>query len=163
MSSVARFHCGPRCRVGLVSGPRWRFGLVCSAWLLVCVALTAGTAVAATAPLPTSRNELLRFVPADPGFCMIFQWRRTQQAAAQADAVGGHLLRALQGAALSEADQKKLDEIKTKLLDPLGLDWVQLRDDVLGEALIFAYRPGPPGSPEKEQGLVLLRVQNAKT
>src|SRR5207244_3829581 len=34
---------------------------------------------------------------------------------------------------------------------------------VLGETLVCAYRPGPPGKPEEEQGLFLLRARNEKT
>src|SRR5262249_32431304 len=35
-------------------------------------------------------------------------------------------------------------------------------DDILGDAIVFAYRPGPPGKPEQEQGVILLRARNAK-
>ena len=35
-----------------------------------------------------------------------------------------------------------------------------MRDEVLGDAVVFAYRPGPPDKPEQEQGLMLLRGRN---
>src|SRR5262249_853361 len=38
--------------------------------------------------------------------------------------------------------------------------WRQLRDDILGEAVVFAYRGGPPGKPEQEEGLVLGRARD---
>ena len=37
----------------------------------------------------------------------------------------------------------------------------QLRDDILGDAIVAAYRPGPPGKPDEEQGILLLRARNA--
>ena len=40
--------------------------------------------------------------------------------------------------------------------------WAQLRDDILGDALVLAYRPGPPGKPEQEQGLILVHARDAK-
>src|SRR5262249_29166756 len=32
---------------------------------------------------------------------------------------------------------------------------------LFGDAVVFAYRPGPPGQPEREQGLALVRVRDA--
>jgi len=134
-----------------------------SSWLLLgCLALTAGQA--AVLPAATPRDELLRFVPEDTGFCVIFQGLRNQWAALKASPLAEQFRRSpLAGTLFSAEDLQKLAKVKTNLLDPLGLDWAQLRDDVFGEALIFAYRPGPPGKPEQEQGLFLLRVQNART
>lgn len=134
-----------------------------SSWLLLgFLALTVGQATVLHAATP--RDELLRFVPENTGFCVIFQGLRTHWAALKASPLAEQLQRSpLAGALFNAEDFQKLAKVKTNLLDPLGLDWARLRDDVLGEALIFAYRPGPPGKPEQEQGLFLLRVQNART
>jgi Protein of unknown function (DUF3352) len=46
--------------------------------------------------------------------------------------------------------------------ETLGVGWAQLRDDILGDALVLAYRPGPPGKPDQEQGILLLRARDGK-
>jgi hypothetical protein len=125
-------------------------------WLLLaCVALSAGPAAVRAA---TPRDELLRFVPENTGFCFIFQGLRAHWDALQASTLAEQFDRAL-----GREDREKLDKVQKTVLEPLGLDWAKLRDDVLGEALVIAYRPGPPGQPQKDQGLLLLRVQNEKT
>ncbi|MGH7173039.1 MAG: hypothetical protein ACRELG_22380, partial [Gemmataceae bacterium] len=48
------------------------------------------------------------------------------------------------------------------LKENLGIDGTQLRDELLGDAIVAAYRPGPPGKPEQEQGVMLLRARNEK-
>jgi hypothetical protein len=67
------------------------------------------------------------------------------------------------GAALGQnKEAAHLVEVQAKLEAHTGLNWGRLRDEVLGEAVIFAYRPGPPGKPEQDQSLVLVRARNAK-
>jgi hypothetical protein len=48
------------------------------------------------------------------------------------------------------------------LREHLKISAAELRDDILGDLVILAYRPGPPGKPEQEQGLLLLRARNEK-
>src|SRR5262249_62028025 len=45
----------------------------------------------------------------------------------------------------------------------LGVDAKQLRDDILGDAVVLAYRAGPPDKPQQEQGLLMVRARQAKT
>ena len=35
----------------------------------------------------------------------------------------------------------------------------QRRDEVLGDAIVFAYRAGPPGKPERDEGMLLVRAR----
>lgn len=134
-----------------------------SPWLLICVALTAGPAAALQAASP--RDELLRFVPEKTGFCVIFQGLRTHWASLQASPFVEQLRRSPLAAlaVLNPEDLQKVGKLEKNILKPLGLDWDKVRDDLLGEAVIFAFRPGPPGQQQQDQGLLLLRVQNAKT
>ena len=46
------------------------------------------------------------------------------------------------------------------LRQSFGVGFDQLRDDILGDAVVFAYRPGPPDKPDQEQGLILVRARN---
>src|SRR5205085_10589098 len=67
------------------------------------------------------------------------------------------------GAALGQnKEAANLVQVQAKLRGQFGLDWDRLRDDVLGEAVVFAYRPGPPGRPERDHSLVLVRARDAK-
>jgi len=38
----------------------------------------------------------------------------------------------------------------------LRIDLAKLRDDILGDLVVLAYRPAPPGQPQAEEGLLLL-------
>ncbi|HVS35441.1 MAG TPA: DUF3352 domain-containing protein [Gemmataceae bacterium] len=129
-------------------------------WLLCgAVLLIAPDALRAASP----RDELLRFVPEDVGFCFIMQDLRVH-AADLADSPFVQQLRdspvgtALQGS----KELGQLDQIDKSLRQSFGAGFDQLRDDLLGDAVVFAYRPGPPDKPDQEQGLILVRARNAE-
>jgi hypothetical protein len=135
--------------------PFARWGLLGLALLLT----PAGPARCAT-----PRDELLRLVPEDVGFCLIVQDLRAHHDALHSSPFYDALQKSPAGKPLREASQLvqllNLDDIVRKALG-LGLD--DLRNDVLGDALVFAYRPGPPGKPEDEQGLILIRARKARS
>jgi hypothetical protein len=138
----------------LSDGSRARRGF----WLMVGLLVLAAP-LRAAAP----RDELLRLVPDSIGFCLIAQDIRGHAAALRESPFVEQLRRSPLAARLrASADLKKLDKIEADLKAKLGLDLEQLRDDILGDGLVFAYRPGPPGKPEQEQGLILLRARNAR-
>jgi hypothetical protein len=121
--------------------------------------LTLATPLRAATP----RDELLRLVPDSIGFCLVVQDLRDHAAALKDSPFLKQLSESPLGVKLGKSeDLKKLDKIQADLKAKLGLDLNQLRDDVLGDALVCVYRPGPPGKPEQEQGLFLLRARNAK-
>jgi hypothetical protein len=116
--------------------------------------------VVLAAPLlaASPRDELLRFVPDDVGFCFVLQDLRVHAADLAASPFIEQLRLSPAGAALRASKEiKQLDTVDKYLHQTLGVGWEQLRDDVFGEAIVFAYRPGPPDKPEQEQGLMLLR------
>src|SRR5205823_4064105 len=112
-------------------------------------ALLSVPAISAQAPSP--REELVRLVPEDVALCLVVTDLRTQ---------GDKLLnspwvKALKDSPLVQAlgdapELLKLAEIRKQIQKHLKVDWDQLRDDILGDAVVFAYRPAPPGQPEKE-------------
>jgi hypothetical protein len=117
----------------------------------------------ATLPAATPRDELLRFVPGDVGFCLVVQDLRGHAARLASSPFMEQWSRSPLAKSLRETPEvvrlvKQQDEVRKQL----GLDWSQLRDDILGDALAFAYRPGPPGKPDQEQGLLLLRAREQK-
>ncbi len=61
------------------------------------------------------------------------------------------------------AEWKQIEKVEKYLARHLGVGWLGLRDDVLGDVFIYVYQPGPVGKPEQEQGLFLLRARNART
>ncbi|MCI0461378.1 MAG: DUF3352 domain-containing protein [Gemmataceae bacterium] len=109
----------------------------------------------------TPREELIRLVPRDIGFCLVIGDLRTQYdklvrspwiKAVRESPLGKTLLNAPEIAQFG-----KLEEALRK---GLGVSWAQLRDDILGDAVVLAYRPGPPGKPEQEQGALMLWARN---
>ncbi len=121
--------------------------------------------LALAAPLRAAapRDELLRLVPDSIGFCLVVHDLRTHAAAWRSSPLVEQLRQSpLAGKVRNSAEMKKLGRLEAHLKDKLGLDWAQLRDDILGDALVFVYRPGPPGKPEREEGLILVRARNAK-
>ena len=130
------------------------------------VSIVLFSVVALIAPLQAAspRDELLRFVPDDVGFCVVMQDLRVHAAELAASPFIEQLRASPAGAALRASKEiKQLDKVDKYLQKSLGVGWNQLRDDVLGDAVVFAYRPGPPGKPEQEEGLVLLRAATAKS
>jgi hypothetical protein len=119
----------------------------------------------AARPLPAAspRDELLRFVPEDVGLCMVLQDLRGHTARLLNSPFVTGLQASPMGTALSQnKEAANLAQVQVKLQNQFGLDWRRLRDDVLGEAVVFAYRPGPPGKPQQDQSLILVRARDAK-
>lgn len=132
---------------------RYRFLGSILGWFLLAAAATAAT----------PREELLRFVPSDVGFCLLVQDLRTHSASFLASDFVRQFRASPLGQVLTrDAEVQKLAAFEKVLEKYLGIDAARLRDDILGDAVAFAYRPGPPGKPEQEQGLVLLRARDPR-
>jgi hypothetical protein len=129
------------------------------AGLLVTLGLLLVPAVACAAP----RDEALRLVPDDVGFCLVVQGLR-DRAAALADSPfreefdGSPLGQALYGS----QEWAKLRALGSKVREDLKVDWPRLRDDIFGDALVFAYRPAPPGQAKEDGDLVVIRARDAR-
>src|SRR5262245_22469433 len=129
--------------------------------LIAAAALALAVAHPARAQAPAPRDELVRLVPDDVAFCLVVQDLRTQ---------GDKLMKspwvqALKASPLLKGlgdapELLKLAEVGKELKKRLQIDWAQLRDEVLGDAVVVAYSPGPPGHPEQEQGLLLLHARS---
>jgi hypothetical protein len=127
------------------------------AWGLVAAAVLAASARAA-AP----RDELLRLVPDDVGLCLVVQDLRGHAAALNDSPFAARLRASPFVVALRQAPEvRKLAAVEQQLKEHLQIDAQQLRDEILGDAVVVAYRPGPPGKPEQEQGLLLLQARDA--
>jgi hypothetical protein len=125
------------------------------------LALWLGPALSPTAWASAARDELLRLVPDDVGLCLVISDLRGQTE----KFVSAPWVKRLTGSPLGRAldaspEMRKLDKLEEVFRRKLGLGLDQLRDDILGDAVVLAYRFGPPGKPEQEQGLLLLRARD---
>jgi hypothetical protein len=59
-------------------------------------------------------------------------------------------------------ESKRFAELEGKVRRHLHVGFDRLRDDILGDAVVFAYRPGPPGKPQGEQGVVLVWARDPR-
>src|SRR5262245_36876307 len=124
--------------------------------VLAGLVFAALAAPAAAAP----RDELLRYIPDDIGFCLLVQDLRGHAAQVLASPFGQAFGKsALAAAIVGSKEWKQLADAEQFFKKHLGVGWADLRDDIFGDAFAFAYRPGPPGKPEQEQGLFLLRAR----
>jgi hypothetical protein len=127
-----------------------------SAWAVLAALLLAGPLVAAS-----PRDELLRYVPDDAGFCLVVQNLRGHAAEVLASPFARAWGKSSLAAALERSPElKQLRQVEASLRKRLGVDGKTLRDDLLGEAFVFAYRLGPAGKPDEEQGLFLVRARD---
>jgi hypothetical protein len=59
-------------------------------------------------------------------------------------------------------EMRKFHEVEALVKKRLKVGFDQLRDDVLGDAVVFAYRPGPPNDPRGEQGVALIWARDPR-
>jgi hypothetical protein len=123
------------------------------------------TALALAAPVAAAepRDELLRFVPDDVGFCLVVQDLRGRSA----DVLDSPFAQAFAKSPLAArfagaGEWKQLSDVEKYLKQHLGVGWKELRDDLLGDCFVFTYRPGPIDKPDQEQGAFLVRAREAK-
>jgi len=128
--------------------------------------LAAALAVALLAPLSlraAPADELLRLVPDDAGFCLVVRDLRGHSKALLGSPFAQRFRESAVGKSLlAQPEWKKLEAVEQQLQKHFGAGWERLRDDVLGDAVVLAYRPGPPGKPEQEQDLVLVHARDPK-
>lgn len=129
---------------------------MCRLLLSLCALLFAMPVVAAP------RDELLQAVPDDFTFCIVVQNLRdhTQRNPSAS------LQRLLESPVLANLKstvegQRAVQSVK-ELLAELDVTPEQIRDDLLGDAIVVAYRKGPADRPEQEDGLILVHARDAK-
>lgn len=108
-------------------------------------------------------HELLRLVPENVGFCLVVQDLRGHGQAL----IDSPFLKQFRDSPLgvklrSAPEATKFDAIDQFLKESFRVTSLQLRDEILGDALVFAYRPGSPQKPELEQGLIMVHARDAK-
>jgi hypothetical protein len=125
--------------------------------LVTPIALLVPLAACPAARAQAPREELVRLVPDDVALCLVINDLRGQHDKLLRSPWIKRVSQSPLGKALREAPELlRLGKLKDALRKNLGVTWPQLRDEILGDAVVLAYRPGPPGKPEQEEGLLLL-------
>src|SRR5215475_9851625 len=115
------------------------------------LAVTVCLLLAASPLRAAPRERLLQYVPEHVGFCLVLHDLRGHSDALLDSPLVEQFRESPVGKRLAAAAEiEQLARVEKELKDLLGLDWKQLRDEILGDAVVFAYRPGPPGKPEQE-------------
>jgi hypothetical protein len=127
--------------------------------LFVAVAVLAAPTVAPAGP----RDDLLRLVPDDYTFCVVVQNLRDQtRGEGEGSFLKGIAEHPLMKGLSAAPESRKLAQSIEDVMKGLMVTPEQLRDDLLGDALVFAYRKGPPGEEGKEDGLILVHARDPK-
>ncbi len=127
-------------------------------WLILAFVVTA---VPAGAQPAAPSQELVALLPKDFSLCLVINDLRGHwQHLEQADWVR-KLKQSPIGQTLATAPEfRDLARFAADLKKHLDVDWPTLRDEVLGDAMVFAYRaPRPTG---REQGLFLVKARRAE-
>jgi hypothetical protein len=128
--------------------------------LLAALGVLLAPTLAAAA---TARDEALRLVPDDVAFCLVVQDLRDHAAALAASPFRDEFDKSALGQALYASQEwAKVRALRDKVGEDLKVGWPRLRDDILGDVLVFAYRPAPPGEPKQDRGLLVLRARDAR-
>src|SRR5262249_32033523 len=62
----------------------------------------------------------------------------------------------------NDRDWRKINVGREQVEALLGLDWTKLRDDIFGDAVLFAYRPRRPDQQLDDQALFLVRARDSQ-
>jgi hypothetical protein len=117
----------------------------------------SGVSPAAAAP----RDELLRLVPEDVGFCLVVQDLRGHLERLQASPFLDSFRKSPLGKELHTAEEtRKLLTLAESLQKQLDLDFERLRDEVFGDAVVLADHPGTANKAADKYDLLLIRARD---
>lgn len=122
-------------------------------------------ALAWTHPLPAQgpARQVLRLVPDDYGIVLVAHDLRAQFPRWEKSPLVKKLLASPLTQGLLESEEiKDLFKLQADLEKHLGIEWPTLRDEVLGDAAVFAFRPGPADKPDPEDFLIMVQARDAR-
>lgn len=120
--------------------------------ILLLLSLLGWPAVAHAGP----REELLRLVPPDSNLVVVVQqlrdhWQGLANSKWLARFTESHLGKSI----LDAPELVQLSKVREQLVRGLRVTPAQLRDEIFGDALVLAFRAGPPDQPQMDDGLIL--------
>lgn len=124
----------------------------------LCLALFA-------APVPAGPpDDVLRMVPADSTLCVLVRDLRGHSARVLESPFADWFPKSALGkAVLAHDGLKKLRETEKTISEHLGLTAQDIRDDILGDAVAFAYTAGQGGKADAEVGVLIGKARKPDT
>jgi len=119
----------------------------------------------ALAPLTRAEptRDLLRGVPPESTLCFVAQDWKTHAPKILASPFVAKLKQSDLGKSILNPDAlDKIAALETILTGALQLTVEELRDDILGDAIVYAYRPGPVGKSDDDAGIFMLKTRDPK-
>ena len=108
-----------------------------------------------------SINALLHLVPPDTTICLVLRDGSQHLKTIGESPMAEWFLKSTVGKQLADANE--LDKLKVAeqfLTTQLGVTSEQVRDAVLGDAIVLAYQPGPVGKPDSETGIIFIKPRS---
>jgi hypothetical protein len=106
-------------------------------------------------------DKLLRLVPENMAVCLLIENLREHASAFLASPfLKQFMISPFGKELLASAEVAKLRDVDKFVQKKLQISVAQLRDDILGDAIVLAYTPGPLDKPDREQGLLLLEARD---
>jgi hypothetical protein len=106
------------------------------------------------------RDELLRLVPNNTAICLVVTNLREQAAAVADSPFAAWASKSFGQKVTGTAEYNTLKQLEAFIASQIGIGYVDVRDDILGDAIVFAYQPGPSDKPDAETGVVLLKARD---
>lgn len=108
--------------------------------------------------------EVLRLTPPDTSLGLFVRDLRAHHAAVTSGPFLEAFRRTTVGKGMAGAPElAKVDEFARQLAQALGMDLSELRNDVFGDAVVFAYRNAGPEGAGQESAVIITWARNAKT
>lgn len=131
---------------------------------MACWVLLTATVPVLPAWALSPRDELLRLVSEDVGFCLVVQDLRGHVDQLLHSPFVARWRASSLGQAVARAQEtQKLAGVEEQIRTHLQIDWATLCDDIVGDAVVLAYWPGSEGNQDRDQGVALVRARNART
>ncbi|MCZ2342707.1 MAG: hypothetical protein LC104_13095 [Bacteroidales bacterium] len=139
--------------------------LVHLAWVRKPWTTLTGLALLAVLVLPTGSHAapppaepLLRLVAPETGICVVIQNLRQHQADLTASPFADWFATSTLAPRLfPDSERARIQNFETLLQTHFEVSLADIRDEILGDAIVFAYQPGPPDRPSAESGVILVR------
>jgi hypothetical protein len=114
--------------------------------------------LAATSVQAAPRDELLRVAPPNAALLLVVQNARVHVHNLIESPFGHWFPTTTIGKTLlASADLKQLQDLGTMIVRELGITPQELIDEILGDCVAFAFTPAPPGHPNDERAVILVR------
>src|SRR5262249_2344535 len=129
--------------------------------LALAVALAFAAPLFSAAP---ARDDALRLAPPDAAFVVVVQNARDHlRNVAESPFAQWFPTSALGKQFLAGGELKQFRQVGEPLVTELGTSPEELLNDVLGEAVVFAYTPPAAGRAAEEQAVILIRPRKPET